>query len=724
MKARTERGERRPGRFGLVLAQVLVIALAAGLTARMWYLQIPMAEHYQRLAEANHIQELVVPATRGQILDSSGRALVRNRTELTVSADYHQLQRRPDGGEAVLRNVAEVVDVPFEDLRKRTRLCGPEVPRPCWPGSPYQPITLVEDVDAQLAMQIMERREDFPGITAQQRPVREYPMGDRAAQLLGYLQPVTEEELAEREDLRTQFTGVDNVGRGGVEAVYDDELRGTSGVRKYEVDRNGNVTGVYAETPPEPGAHLVTSVDERVQRATEDALARGLESAGGPADSAAAVVLDVKTGGVVAMASLPTYDPGVWEGGIDQETYNDLLSEEAGEPLTSRALQGQYPPASTFKVNSLAAGAENGVSLNETYSCPSSISVGNRSFENYEGSAHGSLSLHKAIVVSCNTVFYQMAYDMWKEDGGSTPDDEPVDAMTSMAHDFGFGEPTGIDLPHEGSGRVPDREWKKEYWESTREEACKRAKEGYPDEEDPEHAAYLKQVAKEQCTDGYRWRAGDAVNFSIGQGDLVVTPLQLARAYAAIANGGTLHVPRVGKALVSADGSEVRQIERGEPDELPVSDRTLEYLQSALADVPREGTAQGAFNGFPLDEVPVAGKTGTATGKGKKESGWFASYAPADDPQFAIVALISQGGTGGSVAAPVVREIYDGIYGFSSDDSDSDSDSDDSDEEAEDGDRDAGDAQQGEPALPGGEPPAELPTVRPDGSIAAPGESD
>lgn len=708
-----EGAARRPGQVGLLVAQVLVVALAATLTARMWYLQVPMAEHYQSLAAANHIQELVVPATRGRILDAQGRPLVRNRTELTVSADYHQLKRSPDGGEEVLRNVAELLGVPFEELQQRTRLCGPDVNRPCWQGSPYQPITLVEDVDARLALQIMERREDFPGITAQQRPVREYPMEDRAAQLLGYLQPVTQQELEEREDLRTQFTGVDYVGRAGLEAVYDDELRGNPGVRKYEVDRRGNVTGVFSETPPEPGKHLVTSIDERVQRVTEDALAKGLDSAGGPADSAAAVVLDVDTGHVVSMASLPSYDPSVWEGGIDQETYDELLSEDAGDPMTSRVLQGQYPPASTFKVTSLAAGTENGVSLDETFSCPSSISVGNRSFQNYEGSAHGTLSLHKAIVVSCNTVFYQMAYDMWKEDGGSSPEGEPTDAMTTMAHDFGFGEPTGIDLPHEGSGRVPDREWKREYWEDTREEVCERAEKGYPKEDDPERAQYLKQVAEEQCADGYRWRAGDAVNFSIGQGDLLVTPLQLARAYAAIANGGTLHEPRVGKALLAADGTNATEIEQGEPETLPVSDRTLDYLQSALADVPRKGTAAGAFGGFPLDEVPVAGKTGTATSVGKKESGWFASYAPADDPQFAVVVLISQGGTGGAVSAPVAREIYEGIYGFS-----------DSGGAAGSADGDPVDQQESEPALPGGEPPTELPTVRPDGSVAAPGESD
>ncbi|WP_017558493.1 penicillin-binding protein 2 [Nocardiopsis baichengensis] len=693
-----------PGRAGLILAQVLVVALFAVLGARLWYLQVPMGEHFARLAAADRTQELVVPATRGQILDQSGRPLVRNRTALVVSADWHALQAMPDQGADVLARVAEAVGEPVEEIRARTRLCGPEVSRPCWPGSPYQPVTLADDVDARAALQILERREDFPGISAQQLAVRDYPHGELAAQALGYLQPVTQEELEAREELRKQFSGVDQVGRDGLEATYDAELRGTAGVRTLAVNNRGEVTGVVDEQRPEPGMHLVSTIDQRVQKTVEDALRRGIDrarKAGHPASSAAGVVMDVRTGGLVAMASLPSYDPSVWQGGIDQETFDELLSEKAGEPLNSRVMQGQYPPASTFKVSSLAAGVRGGKPLRGTYSCPSSISVGNRSFENYEGSSHGSLSLHRAIVVSCNTVFYQMAYDEWRSDERKK---KPDDVFARTAEDFGFGAPTGIDLPHEAAGRIPTREWKRELWEATKEESCERAESGYPGvaEDDPGRASYLKKVAEENCTDGYRWRAGDAVNFAIGQGDVLVTPLQLVRAYAAVANGGTLWEPRVGKALVSADGERVEEIEPQKAGDLEVDGEVVSYLQKALTAVPEQGTASGAFGGFPQDQVSIAGKTGSGSALDSDSTAWFASYAPADDPDLAVVVVVPKGGTGGETAAPIVREIYEGVYGFTRDEEDAGGKS----------------VEGGDPDLPGGEPRrGELPQVRPDGTV-------
>lgn len=698
---------RKLGRAGLVTAQVLVLVLFAALAVRLWYLQIPMWDHYRELAVANHHQQLVVPATRGQILDATGRPMVNNSVELVVSADYHELTGMDDGGEKVLGDLSEVLDVPLEELQQRMRLCGPEVSRPCWPGSPYQPVTLAEDVDPSIALQIMESSDRFPGISAQAQALREYPQGEHGSQMLGYLQPVTQEELEAREDLRTQFTGIDQVGRDGVEAVYDAQLRGTAGKRVLGVNNHGDVMDVISETAPEAGSHLVTHVDLGVQKVAEEALAEGMANARPryKADSGAAVVLDVRTGGVVAMASLPTYDPSIWRGGIDQETFDEMLSTEAGEPLLSRAVQGTYPPGSTFKVSSLSAAAENGYSLDDTYACPGSVNLAGQSYENYEGQGQGPLSLHQAIVVSCNTVFYNFGYQMWKEDGGLHPEGEPKEAMADMARGFGFGSPTGIDLPYETSGRIPDRDWKRTFWQETREQNCHRGEHGYPDvaETDPSRASYLKLLAYEQCVEGFEWRANEAVNFAIGQGDVLVTPLQLASAYAAIANGGTLYEPRIGRALVSPDGSETEEIDPVVRGELPVSDETLAYLQDALTEVPKEGTARGAFNGFPQDQVSIAGKTGSADVEGRQVSSWFASYAPADDPQFAVVVLVSQGGTGGATAAPIARKIYDGIYGF---------------ESSEQGEDQAGaDSGSGRPLLPGGAPPEELPTVRPDGSI-------
>ena len=326
------------------------------------------------------------------------------------------------------------------------------------------------------------------------------------------------------------------------------------------------------------------------------------------------------------------------------------------------------------------------------------MSLAGQSYENYEGSAQGTISLKQAIVASCNTVFYNFGYQMWQKDGGLHPEGEPDETMAETARELGFGSPTGIDLPYETGGRIPDREWKRTFWEETREVNCERAEKGYPDVEDPSAAAYMKQLAHEHCVEGFEWRANKAINFAIGQGDVLVSPLQLATAYSSIANGGTVYEPRVVRALAEADGSGMEEIEPTVKGELSADDETLSYLQDALTEVTKSGTGRGAFAGFPQDQVSVAGKTGSADAQGREVSSWFASYAPADDPQYAVAVMVSQGGTGGETAAPIASEIYKGIYGF---------------EPTE----DSEEVEQGEPVLPDGVPHAELPTIRDDGSI-------
>lgn len=683
---------KTPGAWVILLAQGLVVVLAVVLTGRLWFLQVPMGDYYHELAAENRVQDLIVPAARGEIVDAAGRRLVGNESNLVVSADFHALAEQNDGGVGVLTDLADVLDTEVEQLQQRTRLCGPDVERPCWAGSPYQPITLAEDVEPERVLRILERQEEFPGISAQQLWRRDYPHGEMAAQILGYLQPVTEDELEQREQLRTQFTGVDLVGRDGVEASYDEQLRGNAGLRRLAVDAAGNVTEVVEETMPDSGQTLVTTIDSQVQGVAEGALEAGLDRSRGqgyPADSGAVVVMDVTNGDVVAMASSPSYDPSVWDGGIDQETYDRLLSEHAGEPLTSRAVQGLYPPGSTFKPSTMSAAVEDGYDLHGNYPCPSSYQVGNRAFKNYESGSYGTISLHRALVVSCNTIFYKFGHEQWLQDGGSDPVDDPVDAEPTMARGFGFGSPTGIDLPDEPTGRIPDRTWKQEYWEQTKDQACENAESGY---EGQANAGYLRQADREHCVDGYAWRAGDAANFAIGQGDVLVSPLQLAVAYSAIANGGTVYEPRVGKGFVSPSG-DVETIEPEVAGEVPASDETLSYIRDALGDVTRSGTASGAFGDFPQNEVAVAGKTGTSTSVGRTESALFASYAPADDPRLAVVVVLSQGGTGGTYAAPVAAQVYEGIYGVGG---------------------------ANEAALPEGEPPTELPEMEPNGEVVPP----
>jgi penicillin-binding protein 2 len=681
----------------LVVLHVLVLSLLVILVGRLWNLQVMDGKHYRQVAAENRTRDIVVPAVRGQILDDMGRPLVRNRTALVVSVDRTTMSRQKDGGKTVLTRLAKVLGISYDELSQRVRLCGPTTKRPCWPGSPYQPIPVDNKIEPKKALQIVERQEDFPGVTASVQAVRDYPRPDGAGavQALGYLQPITQEELDKRKGLKvTGFSGVDLIGRDGLEARYDADLRGGPGIRKVNVDSKGRVTGIASELPAQPGGNLVTNLDSKVQGAVENAVQEAVKNVrhdGGKADSAAGVVMDVRTGRVVALASYPSYDLNIWTGGISQNEYDGLLGKGKGEPLISRATQGQFAPGSTFKISSLAAAVGDGYSLRGTYDCPGSYDVGSRAFHNFEGQGHGSMNLHTAIVVSCDTIFYRFAYEEWQRDGAVHPVKNPKDPMVKMARAYGFGARTGIDLPSESPGRIPDRGWKQSYWNATKKSDCKHAKTGYPGEP-PDREGYLKAIAKENCAEGYMWRAGDAANFSVGQGDVLVTPLQLARAYAAVANGGTLVTPRLARAVVRPDGTVVRRIDPPAGPKLPVSREVLTYLRDALGKVPSEGTARGAFAGFDFKKVAIAGKTGTAEVYGKKDTAWFASYAPADSPRLVTVVMVSQAGTGGQYSAPAVRQIWEAIFGL-----------------------------KGKPAaLPYGKLPDELPKFRSDGTVVAP----
>ncbi|MGW0485591.1 penicillin-binding protein 2 [Nonomuraea sp. NPDC003214] len=674
-------------RTRLVVIQALVLVLLAALAVRLWQVQVVRGPELVHRATETRTRTVIVPAVRGQILDSSGRPLVRNKTSLVVSVDRTGLAGMRDGGMKVLGKLSEVLSRPVAELRKRITPCGPGVPKPCWTGSPYQPVPLDEKVDTREALQILERQEEFPGVTAEIHAVREYPGGRAGAQMLGYLSPVTEAELEKRVGLKAAFSGVDLAGRDGLEYVYDEELRGKAGLRRVQVDRMGKALGVEKQVEPVSGHHLVTSIDSRIQAVTEKALQDAMKSAPG-ADGGAAVVLDAKTGRVLALSSAPGYDPAVWAGGISANMYKHLLSEKSGKPLVSRAINGQFAPGSTFKVSSVASMLRAGYPLNGKYNCPGSVTVGGRAFNNFRGIPLGTLSLHLALVKSCDTIFYQAAYEQYLRDGGRTPKKTAREVFANTARGFGFGAPTGIDLPGESAGRIPDRKWKKEMWALTSATNCKRAQTGYPEVKDGARAAFLKRLAHENCTEGFVLRPGDSANFSIGQGDVLVTPLQLARAYAALVSDGKVRSPRIGWALVRPDGKVVKTIPVPVVGKLPVTEKERLYIKNALSQVASDGTAAGAFAGFPMDKVRIGGKTGTAEVWGKKDTSWFASFAPTQNPRFVVVAMVSQGGMGSQTAAPAVRQIYEGIFGIK---------------------RPA--------ALPGGKPVSRLPRFAPDGTV-------
>jgi penicillin-binding protein 2 len=669
MTATTSSSHR--SRLRLIVIQVLAFSLLATLAGRLYYLQVVTGEEYRGKAASQSVRDIVVQPQRGLIVDAEGRPLVTNRLTWVASIDRTLIGRmEPRVRRALLKRVARVIDTTPREIARKLVLCGTEGAQEgvCWNGSPYQPVPVAQDLDDATALRINEQPEDFPGVVVVQQSVRDYPQpfGINAAHLLGYLSPITEEELTAAElGGDTSVNGASVVGRAGVEKEYDAWLRGQPGYERVKVNASGEVIGDEADVQAQPGDTLVTSIDAKVQGIVERQLNRMITTARATvdpvtgrrfeADSGAAVVMDVNTGRIVAMASQPTYDPEVWADGITQKQLKRLYSEAAGTPLLGRAMQGQFAPGSTWKPFMTAGALTHGYTPETRLNCSSSFRVGNRDFKNYESGAYGYISFADALRVSCNTFFYRIGYDYWARFGSDVADVDAKDPLVEQALDFGFGRPTGIDIPGESSGRIADRKWKRAYYKSMKDYYC-----GIADKpQDAKTSDFVYKFAYEFCVEGYAYRAGDAVNFAIGQGDTIVTPLQLARAYAAIANGGTLWEPRIGKAVVSPDGEVIRRIPPSKAGTVGVPDAVLDYIDAALKEVSRTGTMAWKLGGFPLDDVQIRAKTGSAEVYGKQSTGWVASYT--DD--YVVVMMISQGGTGSGSTGDGIRKIWEALYG-------------------------------------------------------------
>lgn len=645
---------------------LVAVALLLGTVLAGRLVDLQVVHHEELAVAAADVSTRVVtqPALRGRILAADGTPLAANAPTTVVTIDPTALLEAQDEGRALIDSVAGELDLPADQLWGRTRVCGtqgaPPVPS-CFSGSPYQPIPIAYDVDPVAALSILERPEAFPGIAVATRPVRDYPSDTvNAAHLLGYLGRPSQAELGDNVGAQ------DLIGRAGLEARYDSALRGTSGTSTLTVDPRGAVTGQLQHHDPISGNDLLTHLDAQIQAEVERILASTMSisrAQGWPAEAAAAVVLDVRTGGVVAAASLPTYEPSIWTTGLTQAEFDELNSDAAGQPLRNRVISETYPPASTFKALSLPAALTSGVDPEANYPCPGSVSIGGRTFTNFESQAHGSLSVQEIMEVSCDTVFYGWAHDQWRAAGGLDQDSDLTDPWVIASEDFGLGQPTGVDLPGEAAGVVPGREWKRAYWEATREDACARAESGYPEEKDKERREFLEQLAAENCVDGWQYRPGDAVNFSIGQGDVSTTPLQMAVVYAAIANGGTLWDPQVVDQIRTPAGDLVQDIAPVAHGDIGLDSEVLQIVRSGLEGVNTNGTGVPAFATFDLDAYPVAGKTGSAETFGNQSTAWYASYGPTTDPQYAVVVVIDQGGIGGEIAAPAARRIWDVLAG-------------------------------------------------------------
>jgi penicillin-binding protein 2 len=629
----------------LKVLAILVTTMFAALSTRLWFLQVLDSAAYAREAENQMVRLVPTDAPRGRILDANGDPLVDNRLSVEVRVNEQELANSPDA-EAILLRLSEVLGMKVHKINEAldSKLYYD-----------YQPVPVAVDVPKKVAFYLEEHADLFPGVQVVRAAVRNYPEGSLAAHELGWVGQIYAEEIDQEQFAR--YGPNDLVGKAGLEKQYEKYLVGTKGKETYQVNSAGETIRQLGGEDPVPGDDVILALDGRIQRIAEDALVAGIERARGvfdessgrnlTANSGTVIVLDVNDGGVVAMASYPNYSPSWFVEGLTPMQNQYLYGSDQRAPMLNRATQLTFAPGSTFKpFIALSAVRNELATLTGYYPCPGSYEYpGDTSgtvFDNWTSANSGSITVGQALKVSCDTVFYQFGadfYDRWRNNQfGATRDALPLQRDLRQ---FGFGSATGIDLPGEASGLIPTPKWKEAFAKAN------------PD------------VLRE---DEQSWLPGDDILMSIGQGFVTVTPMQLAVAYAALANGGKVCEPHLADRIVDANGDLVRKV-TGHCGQrrLPYSEAELDYIVSSLATVPEPGgTADSAFVGFPLSEYPIAGKTGTAQREPFQDTSWFAAVVPATDPQYVVIAMVEQGGHGSTTAAPIVRQVIEQIYGIES----------------------------------------------------------
>ena len=620
----------------LAVLGVLIVVAFVALFSRLWFLQVLASENYRNLAQENRVRFVYSEPSRGRILDRNGEVLVQNRFSLAVTVDRQIVDSTKERYQTLV-SLSDLLKIPRKELR--VALNDVTV-------SPYKPVAIAYDVKPVAANTIEENGEDYPGVEVETLEVREYPQGQIAAQFLGFLGEITPADLKSPyfKEAKPDYRAGDIIGRTGLERSYDRFLRGSPSIEKVIVNSANNVIRSDLVQEEIPGKDLMLSIDARIQKLTEDALASGIQAARGSyqAPWGAAVVMDPNNGEVIASASFPTFDPAILADGF---SFKDERLLEGGTPddatddaQINRVIAEGGPPGSTFKVVTGAAAVANSViGPYDTLECLAAFPYGlnDELFNNWTSVNLGQMSMAESLEVSCNTYYYQLGAMM--EDRWGAGNGDGSERFQAYMRKAGFDHPTGIDLPGESSGNVADKEWLDDYCDAVQSDGCQ-----------------------------YGWLPGYTVNMAIGQGDLVVTPMQMANFYSAIVNGGKLFEPRLGMSVLK-DGEEVRSIKPKVGGNLGIDQTTLDVMREGLEDVVSgdEGTATSAFAGFPLEEVLVAGKTGTAQigdSTSDRNFAWFVSYAPADNPEYVIAVCLYQAGHGGESAAPVARQIYEGIY--------------------------------------------------------------
>jgi penicillin-binding protein 2 len=637
-------------RLRLTFVAALLLSVFVVLVARLWFVQIVGGDRYQVLAERNRVRAVTLEAPRGRVLDRSGRVLVDNRQVHVIGVAVDEMGDRRN---EVLADLARLLgtDVVAIDARIASA-----------PVDPVRPVPVAFDVPERIALFVWEHQATrFPGVHAELVPRRSYPHGRLAAHVLGYTGEITPEQLGD-----SAYEGVDagaQVGMAGVERSYDRVLRGAPGTRELEIDAAGDVVRQTSERLPTPGADLQLTIDLDIQRRAEQALATGIARARRQTDdegrgdgrfaapAGAIVVLDPRDGAVRAMASYPAFEPAAFVGGIDAAGYAALLDPAAHAPLVNRAVQATYPPGSVFKIVSAAAALRHRFATPRTeIACPGvwRWNGGGAPFRNWRSENLGGMTLSESLAQSCDTVYYELAKRMWEAEEQRGRTDELIGAE---ARRFGFGSASGIDLPAERAGVVPGRRWRRQFWEAHHDSYCAQAERAT--------SAGTRRLLAELCSPaGAQWRGGDAVNLSIGQGDLQASPLQVAVSMAAIANAGAVPSPHVGSAVIAAGGAQ-RAVAARSATALDLEPQAMDAIRQGLQGVTAAGgTAAAAFSGAA---PPVAGKTGTAEAGANQPFAWFAGYGPTTGARHVVVAVIEQGGSGSASAAPIAREVFDGL---------------------------------------------------------------
>lgn len=610
--------EKHEGKGRLVSFGILIAGILGTLTVKLWTLQILASDDYTKMAAENMTSKVSVSAIRGRILDRNGEEIVGNRPSLVVKG-----KKSAADDSSVVHRLSLVLGIPKAVIRRKLLddTQGVQADR-----------EIAHDVDMRAVAFIKEHPNLFPGASVETRTIRSYPHGSLAAHVLGYTGPVTEDDL-KRIDGQIKYESGDTIGKDGVELAFENILQGTRGIRTYKVDVNGQPTALLSEEDPLSGNDVRLTLDLKIQKATDKILKNAIASShdrGFPdANAGALVCIDIEDGGILAASSYPTYNPEDFTGGISTELWEQLTNKDSAFPLTNRVIAGLYPAASTFKAFTSLAGLERGIVKKDTeHTCMGEWypyeegKWGQRCWTYPDG--HGKLGLEEAINHSCDVFFYNIGrdfYDIWD----ALPEDSKVDELQDYLRSWGFGSLTGIDIPGELPGRVPDEKWKKATFVDTPEEAL--------------------------------WQPGDMSNMCIGQGDILITPLQLAYGFSGIA-GKRLITPHLFNQVIDENGEVVVSFEPKNPQSQPAF--KPEHIARVQDGLRRVVIRNGSFDVLPVE---VAGKTGTAEVKAAKaDFSWFVGYAPYDKPKYCVACLVEQAGMGSSAAILGVLHTFASIY--------------------------------------------------------------